>query len=88
VDGTPTEVIESDGDARFMPQTTARRIAELLIEDHPGDDSFDVDFLDAKFTEYLIEALLSLGCSVERLGPNTRLRVTCRSAAKEKTATK
>jgi hypothetical protein len=65
-----------------MPQATAKRMAELLIEDHADNESFDVDFLDGPFTELMVEALESLGCEVKRIGPGTRLSVAKPSEAK------
>ena len=50
-------------------------MAELLIADHADARSFDVDFLDGPFTELMVEALKSLGCEVERIGPGTRICV-------------
>jgi hypothetical protein len=58
-----------------MPQATARRIAELLIADHPSNEFLEVDFMDASFSELMAGTLASLGCIVERTGSGTRLRV-------------
>ena len=63
-----------------MPQATARRTAELLLQDHAKDGQFDVDFMDPTFTQLIIEAFEHYGAHVERVGRTTRLRVTPPSA--------
>lgn len=62
-----------------MPESTARRIAELLLADHTSDEFIEVDFMDPNFSELMFCTLASLGYLVEKTGNGTRFRVKVQS---------